>query len=228
MKTRQNCKYENKDTNKFCVKCGTKLEDQQNICQKCGSKLEEDSKFCSECGTAVSEKQAHNANRDSRFDKLEKITCTELAKIYNTTSKEARNNKVGSDSFIYDEWSSDKSYIKRIFKNRTIKSLLDEQALNHDADLQECIGICYFFGIGCDKDEEKALTWFHKAADQGHTGAMNMLGIYYYYRRIGDYEKNKNKCSEYLKEAAECGDINAKFNFGIVNISAVPKYPKYI
>lgn len=213
MKICQNCKCENKDTNKFCIKCGTKLEDLEKFCPECGSKLEEDSKFCAECGTAVPRKQSANGKQDSRTDPLEKLTCTELAKIYNSNTNKTRDNEVGWDTLIYEECKSPNNrVITRIFKNRTIKSLLDEQTLNHDADLQECIGICYFFGIGCDKDEEKALTWFHKAAEQGHAGAMNMLGICYYHRHIGDYEKNNKKCSEYFKKASECGNINAKFN----------------
>ncbi|UTC95613.1 hypothetical protein E4N85_07690 [Treponema denticola] len=223
MKICQNCNHENKDANKFCVKCGTKLEDILHSCPKCGCKLEGLSKFSPECGTALSEKKSlsNNEKQDSIYNELEKLTCTELAKIYNTNTKAERDNEIGSDSFIYEiNWSANKRAIFNILKNRTMKVLLDEQVWTHDADLQGWIGICYYFGFCCDKDEEKALTWFHKAAEQGHTGAMNMLGICYNYRTSGDYEKNKRKCTEYFKKTSELGSINAKFNLAYQKKSA--------
>ena len=54
MKICQNCNYENKETNKFCVKCGIKLEEQQNVCQECGTKLKITAKFCPACGIKIS------------------------------------------------------------------------------------------------------------------------------------------------------------------------------
>ena len=44
------CNFENPQTAKFCMECGTELE---NVCPKCGTKLPETAKFCMACGAKL-------------------------------------------------------------------------------------------------------------------------------------------------------------------------------
>jgi class 3 adenylate cyclase/predicted ATPase len=46
------CQVDNRESAKFCKKCGTKLE---MVCPSCGNPYEQDSIFCDECGHNVSE-----------------------------------------------------------------------------------------------------------------------------------------------------------------------------
>jgi len=39
--------------------------------------------------------------------------------------------------------------------------------------------VCYDNGIGVEKDEQKAVEWYQKAAEQGHAKAQNSLGWCY-------------------------------------------------
>jgi class 3 adenylate cyclase/tetratricopeptide (TPR) repeat protein len=49
------CQFENRESVKFCEKCGTKLE---LVCPNCGARIPLDREFCGECGTALREPKA--------------------------------------------------------------------------------------------------------------------------------------------------------------------------
>ncbi len=42
-------------------------------------------------------------------------------------------------------------------------------------DAQVRVGHAYWFGLGVEKDEEQAVQWFRKAAEQGHSEAQKLL-----------------------------------------------------
>jgi class 3 adenylate cyclase len=64
------CQFENQDTQKFCGKCGTKLE---KVCPNCGESNPSEYDFCGECGHSLTQ-PSEPATRDLSFDeKLEKI-----------------------------------------------------------------------------------------------------------------------------------------------------------
>ena len=64
------CQFENPSTQKFCGKCGTKLE---NVCPNCGEGNPTEYQFCGGCGHDLS-RSAEPAVRDLSYDeKLDKI-----------------------------------------------------------------------------------------------------------------------------------------------------------
>ena len=54
-------------------------------------------------------------------------------------------------------------------------------------------------------DKVTALTWFRKAADKGHTAAMNMIGRYYE-EGWGGLKQDKAAALEWLRKAADAGN----------------------
>ena len=58
---------------------------------------------------------------------------------------------------------------------------LRQQALSGDPDAQDQLGDCYKYGLGMERDYEKAVEWYKKAADQGNAAAQRSLGYCYNY-----------------------------------------------
>ena len=46
-----------------------------------------------------------------------------------------------------------------------------------NADAQASLGMMYLKGQGVAQDDAQAVAWLHKAADNGHAGAQNNLGL---------------------------------------------------
>jgi hypothetical protein len=71
----------------------------------------------------------------------------------------------------------------------------------------------YFNGIEVQKDEVKAVEWFHKAAELGHADAQQQLGSCYL---TGDgVTIDHAKCFEWFSKAAKQGNRSAYFNLGL-------------
>ena len=68
----------------------------------------------------------------------------------------------------------------------------------------------YNNGRGCVKDEQKALYWYEKAANQGHKEAQYQCGVLYNekYLEFGDLHA-RDKAIEWYKKAAAQGHENA-------------------
>lgn len=76
--------------------------------------------------------------------------------------------------------------------------------LENDADALLIMGIIYSQGQGIRKDEKKAVSFFIKSAELGHTIAMYNVGLAYL-KGIGT-EINYSKGIEWIKKAADRGD----------------------
>jgi len=73
------------------------------------------------------------------------------------------------------------------------------------ADAQFKLGLAYAEGKGVRRDQDKALKWFRKAAEQGHTEARLTLEL----TELVDRE-------EIIRKAAEEGDVNAQVNLSFL------------
>lgn len=65
-------------------------------------------------------------------------------------------------------------------------------------------------GIGVQQDYSAAVSWYQKAADAGHDGALLNLGICYAFGR--GVEKNTEKAIELYEKSAQAGNSSAMFN----------------
>ena len=82
-------------------------------------------------------------------------------------------------------------------------------------DAQFSLGKMYSNGNGVPKNDTKALKWFRKAAEQGHTLAQTILGAIYLWEGQGT-PKDYVEAVRWYRRAAEQGNPNAQFSLGIM------------
>jgi TPR repeat protein len=56
-------------------------------------------------------------------------------------------------------------------------------ALRGDAKSQASLGFLYYSGKGVQRDDQKSLHWFNRAAEAGQPTAQFFLGLHYFYGR---------------------------------------------
>src|ERR1051325_1169240 len=67
-------------------------------------------------------------------------------------------------------------------------------------------------GIGTEKNLKKSISWYQRAAQNGHGGAQNNLGSLYF---IGKgVEKDLKKAIYWYEKAVENGHKGAQYNIG--------------
>ena len=76
-----------------------------------------------------------------------------------------------------------------------------------NADAQNSLGGCYYYGDGVEKNEEEAVNWYRKAAEQGYAVAQTNLANIYYYGK--DVKENKEEAVNWFRKAAEQGEERA-------------------
>jgi len=85
----------------------------------------------------------------------------------------------------------------------------------NDAEIQYIIGYGYDNGYGCDKNQDAAMKWYHKSAEQGNAEAQYALGkalaILFDERRR---KKEEYEGMAWLRKAAEHGHIEAEYYIG--------------
>ena len=81
-----------------------------------------------------------------------------------------------------------------------------------DADAQDALGVCYYYGRGIEKDFQRAFELFEKAAEQGNISSQFHLGLCYY---CGEgVERNTRKAVRWFERAAKQGHAFAQNNLG--------------
>lgn len=78
------------------------------------------------------------------------------------------------------------------------------------------VGNCFFYGTGVQQDKERAVQWYHKAADKGNTSALYEIAEYYIDKK--DY---KNAYEYYLR-SAEAGNMWGQCRLGRFLLIAEP------
>jgi TPR repeat protein len=76
------------------------------------------------------------------------------------------------------------------------------------------LGVTYQNGQGVPQDNQQALAWFNKAAEQGHAPAQFNLGVMYQHGQ-GVPQDNQQAVAWYRK-AAEQGNAEAQHNLGVM------------
>lgn len=94
--------------------------------------------------------------------------------------------------------------------------LLYPLAEQGDAAAQDCIGSMFCEGLGVEKDEAQAVSWFEKSAEQGYANAQNALGAMYV-NGLGA-EKDVQKGMSYILKAALQGLEIAQRNYYQLNL----------
>lgn len=86
-----------------------------------------------------------------------------------------------------------------------IKGLADKGSVRGQIDL----AMMYYNGTNVRQDFTKAIEWAQKAANQGNSEALFVLGIMY-------TQKNDTKAFEYYLQAAKQGNMNAQHMLGLI------------
>lgn len=86
--------------------------------------------------------------------------------------------------------------------NAEIQADVLAAAKKGDADAQYSVARSYELGKRVKSDNQKALFWYNKSANQGHLEASYRLGLIYY-TGIGGYKINHEKAFKYLSQAAK-------------------------
>jgi len=84
-------------------------------------------------------------------------------------------------------------------------------ALQGNADAQFTLGSMYQQGEGITKDPTEGMKWYRKAAEQGHVGALNNIGVACE-RGVCAVQDNVEACSYYLTASSFGDDENSRKN----------------
>ncbi len=99
---------------------------------------------------------------------------------------------------------------------QTAYKLLYPLAEQGDATAQDSIGSMYCEGLGVEKDEAQAATWFEKAADQGYAKAENAYGAMLVNGE--GVAQDEQKGMSYILKAARQGLEVAQRNYYQLNL----------
>jgi len=111
-------------------------------------------------------------------------------------------------SFLYaGTYDNGLNFYKKGLYKQAIKSFLVAVSKN-DNRAMLAIGIMYANGDGVNKDQNKSIVWFKKAANAKNVYAYNKLGNYYASKE--DYKE----AFKWFEKAANTGDSKASYNLG--------------
>jgi len=102
------------------------------------------------------------------------------------------------------------------YKNHEYKKafvLYEEAANSGNTTAQNALSYLYFNGLGIEKDNEKALQWLQKAANNDARAAFD-LGIIYLSGE--NVTKNLKKAAHWLEIAANKGNKEAQYNLALM------------
>lgn len=87
-------------------------------------------------------------------------------------------------------------------------------AEKEDAEAQFYLGMAYNGGLGVKSNQEEALKWWRKAAQNGHVQAMYNVGI-------ENLQVDPEEARTWLQKASERGDVRATYVIGRMKLSGV-------
>lgn len=87
-----------------------------------------------------------------------------------------------------------------------------------NAVAQERLAVMYFYGRGVPEDEDKALQWARRSADQGNLDAMYFIGNMYVFgdRLPKSVQDPDQEAARWYFEAARKGHADAEYGLGLL------------
>jgi TPR repeat protein len=99
--------------------------------------------------------------------------------------------------------------------------MLEKRVDSNDVDAIYQFARLYLDGhevLGITKDTDKAVEFFHRAAELGSVKAYSYLGLSHV--RGGCVSKDDAKAKQYFEKAAMAGDADSRFNLGVMEFNA--------
>lgn len=93
---------------------------------------------------------------------------------------------------------------------------IEPLAVKGDPLAEHYLAFSYKHGLGVSKDEDEAVKWYKRAANQGLAKAQYDLANMYY-EGLGTYPDTKQAIAWY-REAAEQGHVSAQYNLGMLYV----------
>jgi len=99
------------------------------------------------------------------------------------------------------------------------------------------LGVIYMLGLGVERDVTTALQYFEVSQTDAHS--LNALGVIYYVApdvfetdpvklfSFGKIRRDIKKSINYLESASEKGNLNARYNLGIIHLDDKTQTGKY-
>ena len=88
---------------------------------------------------------------------------------------------------------------------KLFQKLVSYASREGDSGVQHFLGLCYYTGIGVNRDRKEAFKWFMKAAEQNHPKAQLFVGNCYA-NGIGVETPDKTEALKWYIKAAEQGE----------------------
>lgn len=188
-----NCHRINIKNANFCSNCGSKLNINDSCCcTKCGNKIAKGDKFCPKCGNRIEEQFSEPEYEKLLLDELivleNKNHAPEIQEILGDRYYEKK--QVPKAFRWYRESatqgrSSAQYKLAKIYENeKKWKNAFDwylKAAKQDNAEAQYSLGTFYFCGDGVKKDKREAYEWTLKAAKLGHSMAQCHIAESYYW-----------------------------------------------
>jgi hypothetical protein len=141
-----------------------------------------------------------------------KVSKRERAKSVDVFLKDAsfseQSTNFSVDSVITDE----ETIIASDEEGGVPFDILLKRAEEGDAEAQNELGDCYYFGEKIEEDIDQAVIWYKKAAEQGHADAEYSLGWCYEYGE--GVEKDEKKAFDCYVRSSGKGCVTAQFRIG--------------
>lgn len=90
-----------------------------------------------------------------------------------------------------------------LYHYKAAVNILNEYACQNYSEAQFHLANCYYNGMGVKTNTKKAMSYYKKAADQGHAQAAFYLGVIY--QNSNDYQKS----AQFYKRSYDLGFVDA-------------------
>lgn len=194
-----------------CKACGSEWNTEKALqcCPFCGKELIQEVKHtevhkCPVCDTVLPQKDGcHNCGYDPSCDvETFGTICAVLPSKIKAVSRQKQEYEKKSLQTPEVLLSQAEQAIARE-DYRLAKELLHNAAEQGDANAQYLLGDCYYYGKGVDRNRNKAVEWYSKAALNNYARAQDKLGDCYYFGQ--GIAQDKRKAIEWYGKAAEQG-----------------------
>lgn len=174
----------------------------ERFCPRCGDKIEGDYLNCPVCGASLI---MDNWSLQQEADKLyEEDNFKKALPLYKELSKD--DSAKNLHRYGYCLWKENKDYALAF-------SLIKRSAELGYAPAENSLGCLYDQGHGVSQDHREAAKWFRKAAERGYADSQNNLGICY---DDGEGVKQDHvKAAQWYRKAANQGHATAQYNLGV-------------
>lgn len=213
-------------------------------CPECGrDKVSSSAKVCPDCGFGIAEWYSTNSidleDKKTILYKGKKYTVGELNREALYIDQKNGNYDTSKEKWFYLlETEPENNFVKRYVNNNLGFYYLEDfeydikKAMKYisiaakmgEPEAEAMLGNIYNpkltekkFGYSEFVDINKAIEWYHKAANHGHIYAMNNLGVLY-----GDYKNQNILAALYCWIAFKCGNKGSAENNYLVYSKNIP------